>query len=227
MLAYLDRWRDTGAITAPQYDALASLARRDRISLFGELNVLLYLGVVTLVGGVTWTIATHSARLGDAAIVSTLTGVFAWCLYYCFARTPPYSTERVEAPGIAFDYVLYLGCLLFAVDLGYIESRFHPFGANWDHSLFLASAVFFALAYRFDNRFVLSLALSTLAGWFGVRVSRFFDIFGGSLRPFALAYGTVVAVSGAALHRIGIKKHFLEAYLHVAGHVLFIALLYL
>src|SRR5947207_8782427 len=125
VLAHLERWRDTGAITAPQYDVLAPLVRRDRISVFGELNALLYLGVVALVGGVTWTIASHSARLGDAAIVATLTGVFLWCLYYCFARTAPYAQERVEAPGIAFDYVLYLGCLLFAIDLGYVESRFH------------------------------------------------------------------------------------------------------
>ena len=181
--------------------------------------------MVALVGGVTWTIATQSARLGDAAIVSTLTGVFGWCLYYGFARTGPYSRERVEAPGIVFDYVLYLGCLLLAVDLGYIESRFHPFGADWDHSLLLASAVFVTLAYRFDNRFVLSLALSTLAGWFGVRVSHVFDMINGSLRPFALAYGTVVAVAGVVLHQAGIKKHFLEAYLHAAANVLFIALL--
>ena len=78
--------------------------------------------------------------------------------------------DAVEQPGLAFDYVLYLGCLLFAVELGYIESQFHPFGAAWDHSLLIAAAVFFALAYRFDNRFVLSLALSQLAGWFGVEV---------------------------------------------------------
>jgi hypothetical protein len=224
VLAYLDRWRDTGAISAPQHETLASLARRDRISLFGEINALLYLGVLAVVGGVTWTIASHSARLGDAAIVAALTGAFVWSLYYCVTRTLPYSPEQVEAPGIAFDYVLYLGCLLLAVDLGYIEARFHPFGANWDHSLLLASAVFFVLAYRFDNRLVLSLALSSLAGWFGVRVSHFGDLFGRSLRPYALVYGALVAVAGAVLHRAAIKKHFLETYLHVAAQVLFIAL---
>jgi hypothetical protein len=162
--------------------------------------------------------------LGDVAILSTLTAAFAWTLYYCFAKARPYAHHQVAAPTIAFDYVLYLGCLIFAVDVGYIESRFHPFGPDWDHSLLLSSAVFFALAYRFDNRLVLSLALSSLGAWFGVRVSHFGLLFRGSLRLYALAYGAIVAAAGTALHRAGIKAHYLDTYLHVAAHVLFFAL---
>ena len=44
-----------------------------------------------------------------------------------------------------------------------------------------------------------------------------------SLRPCALAYGGMVAVAGRSCHRAGIKRHFLEAYLHVAANVLFLA----
>jgi hypothetical protein len=84
--------------------------------------------------------------------------------------------------------------------------------------------VFFLLAYRFDNRLVLSLALSSLAGWFGVRVSAFRVLSGQSVRVPALTYGGLVAAAGAVLHARGIKRHFLETYLHVAAHVLFIAL---
>jgi hypothetical protein len=121
--------------------------------------------------------------------------------------------------------VLYLGCLIFALDLGYLQSRFHPFQLDWDHSLLVASAVFFALAYRFDNRLVLSLALSSLAAWCGVRLSHYGLRLGASLRAYALAYGSFVAGAGAVLHRAGVKRHFLETYLHVAATVLFIALL--
>src|SRR5262249_35079373 len=74
------------------------------------------------------------------------------------------------------------------------------------------------LAYRFDNRLVLSLALSTLAGWFGFRLFRF-QWFGGSLRVDALIYSAIIAAAGAAFHRADIKKHFLESYLHVAVNV--------
>jgi hypothetical protein len=221
----LEEWRRSGAISSSQYDALSALARNDRFSVFVELNTLLYLGVLSFVGGVGWTVATYSARLGDLVILLTLTSAVSWSLNYCFTRARPYSHLQVEPPGLAFDYVLYLGCLMFAIELGYVESRFHLFGPDWDHSLLLASAVFAALAYRFDNRFVLSLALSSLAAWFGVRVSHLDLFWSASPRACALAYGGFVAVTGASLHAAGIKKHFLETYLHVAANVLFIALL--
>jgi hypothetical protein len=225
VLTYLEQWKATGAISATQFDAITALARKDRFSVFVELNTALYLGVLALAGGIGWTMTTYSARLGDAAILSSLTGVFCWSLYYCFARALPYSHRDVEHPGLAFDYVLYLGCLIFALDLGYLQSRFHPFQLDWDHSLLVASAVFFALAYRFDNRLVLSLALSSLAAWCGVRLSHYGLLPGGSLRVYALAYGGFVAGVGTALYRAGVKRHFLETYLHVAANVLFIALL--
>jgi hypothetical protein len=225
VLTRLEQWKDSGAISGVQYDAISAMARNDRFSVFVELNTLLYLGVLALVGGISWTMTTHSARQGDAAILTSLTCIFCWSLYYCFARALPYSHREVEHPGLAFDYVLYLGCLIFALDLGYLQSRFHPFQLDWDHSLLVASAVFFALAYRFDNRLVLSLALSSLAAWCGVRLSHYGLRLGASLRVYALAYGSFVAGAGTVLHRAGVKRHFLETYLHVAANVLFVALL--
>jgi Predicted membrane protein (DUF2157) len=230
ILQYLERWKTSGAITAAQHDVLSALARQDPFSVFVELNALLYLGVVAFVAGAGWTIQTYFSNLGDAAILSSLTIVFCVALYYCFSRSPPYSHAEVESPGFTFDYVLYFGCLVFGLAFGYLEFRFHLLQASWDHYLFLAAAVYFILAYRFDNRFVLSLALSTLAAWFGVRVGIHLSLFGPvfgpeSLRPYAIAYGSLVAVAGAGLHRAGIKPHFLETFLHVAANVLFLALL--
>ena len=224
ILADLERWRTTGAIRAGQHELLSALVRKERFTVFVELHTVLYLGVLTFVGGVGWTIQQHFKGLGDAAIVSGLTIALAGSLYYCFARGRPYSSGRVEAPGFAFDYVLYLGCLLLGVELGYLQFRFDLL-RGWDDSLLVSATVFFGLAYRFDNRFVLSLALSTLGGWFGLRLSQFPDFMGASLRASALIYGTLVAAAGGGLFRAGIKKHFLDAYLHVAANVLFVALL--
>jgi predicted membrane protein DUF2157 len=225
ILKDLDRWMGTGAITGAQHDAISALVRKDRFSVFVELNALLYLGVLSFVGGVGWTIQTYFTSLGDAAILSALTLTFGFCLYYCFSRGRPYSTAQVESSGFAFDYVLYLGCLVLALELGYVESQFHILQDRWDNYLLLSAFVFFVLAYRFDNRLVLSLALSTLAGWFSLRLSRFPDIGGPSVRTAGLVYGSLVAAAGTGLYHAGIKRHFLETYLHLAANVLFIALL--
>jgi hypothetical protein len=218
LLADLDRWKDAEIITGSQHHALTALVRKDRFSVFDELNGLLYLGVLAFIAGAGWTVQTYSARLGDLAILFTLTVSFAGSLYYCFARGSPYSSSQQESPTLAFDYVLYLGCLMLGLELGFIEYRFHLLQDSWDHYLLLSALVYFVLAYRFDNRLVMSLALSTLAGWFGFRLFRL-QWFSGSLRVDGLIYSALVAASGAALYRANIKKHFLEAYLHVAVNV--------
>jgi len=70
----------------------------------------------------------------------------------------------------------------------------------------------------------LSLALSSLAGWCGLKVSRIGFTSSPPLRITAITYGAVVSLIGIFLFRQGIKKHFLEAYLHIAANVVFIAL---
>src|SRR6476661_612611 len=167
---------------AEQHDVLSALVRKERYSVFVELHTLLYLGVASFVAGLGWTIQTHFRGLGDAAILLALTLALAWSLYYCFSRGRPYSNGRVEAPGFAFDYVLYLGCLVLGLELGYLEFRFQLLKESWDHYLLLSASVFFLLAYRFDNRLVLSLALSTLAGWFGLRLTHFPMVGAASMR---------------------------------------------
>ena len=225
ILARLEQWKESGAITSVQFDAISELVRKDRFSVFVELNALFYLGVLSFVAGVAWVIQTYLSTLGDTAILSGLTLLLCLSFSYCFSRALPYSPDQMESPNLAFDYVLYLGCLLFAVELAYLETRFHLMQSEWDYYLLFSSVLFFGLAYRFDNRFVLSLALSTLAGWFGLRISRFAFSYGESLRPYALVYGVLVASIGIWLHRCGIKKHFTETYLHIASNVLFGALI--
>ena len=220
----LDRWRHEGHITADQYDAIAALVSRRRISLFVDLNVLLYLGVLSFAGGLGWTIYTYAASWGDIVLLLPATALLAACFWYCFTQAASFTLERAVAQGFAFDYVLYLGCLVFAVELGYLEYRFQLLKEQWDAYLLLSSALYLALAYRFDNRFVLSLGIATLGGWFGVRAARFTITIDSVIRLSALSYGMVVVLIGAALHRLRIKAHFLDTYLHVGINVTLAAL---
>lgn len=224
-LERLDRWHRDGLLSPEEYDVVAAIVRKDRFSVFFELNALLYIGVLAIAGGLAWTIQKSFADLGDAAIILTLSAALAACFYYCFTRGLPYAPDQVESPNLAFDYVLYLGCLIFAIELAYFEIRFEVLRMAWDYHVLLSAAVFLALAYRFDNRFVLSLALSTLAAWFGIKLSSMGWDSPGALRQSALAYAGLVAGVGLALHRLEIKRHFLEAYLHVAVNAMFVALL--
>lgn len=217
-LERLDAWRAAGTISGPQHDTLAALVRRERVSVYVELSALLYLGVLSFVGGLAWTFRANVAVLGDAAILSALLLIAAGAIYYCFARAEPYVPARVEAPTLAFDYVLYLGCLVLSVAAGYLEYRF-ALVRDWHHHVLLLSVLFGALAYRFDNRFVLSLALSSLAGWAGLGLATWQVASTDALRVTALLYGALTGAIGLRLYRLAIKPHFLIVYLHLAANV--------
>src|SRR5262245_55002699 len=171
-LERLKNWKRDGIVSDVQCVTLSALVRNERFSVFFELNALLYLGVVSLVGGLGWTFSRHFEKLGDLFILTILSALLVGALYYCFSKASAYSNAEVESPNFVFDYVLYLACLVLSVELGYIELRFEWLRDAWDNYLLFSSIVFFIFAYRFDNRFVLSLALSSLAGWFGVKMSR-------------------------------------------------------
>jgi len=225
ILTRLEQWKEQGEISTDQYAHLAGLSRGEPFSLFLELNILLYAGVLAFVGGLGWTVSTWSHQLGDVLVLTVLSTILAASLWYCFSRAPAWSSAETPAPSPIFDYVLYLGSLVWSLELGYIENRFHVLSGQWDLYLLAAAVLFFFLAYRFDNRFVLSLALSSLAGWFGISISHWSANADAYYSQCALLYSLVVGVSGALLQRRRIKPHFFGTYLNIVANVLFCGLL--
>ena len=225
ILTRLEQWKEQGVISPEQHAHLAGLASENPFSLFLELNVLLYAGVLAFVGGLGWTVTTWSQQLGDVVILTVLSLILAACFWYCFSRAPAWSTGETPSPSLIFDYVLYLGSLIWTVELAYLETRFHVLSGQWDLYLLATALLFFFLTYRFDNRFVLSLALSSLAGWFGLTISRWPSHQDAAYRQYAVLYGLIVAGGGALLCRRGLKPHFLATYLNIAANVLFWAVL--
>ncbi len=225
ILARLQQWQQQGKISPEQRAHLAGLSRGDPCSLFLELNVLLYAGVLAFVAGLGWTVSTWSHQLGDVVVLTVLSAILAASFWYCFSRTPAWSPTETPAPSPIFDYVLYLGCLVWSLELAYIESRFHVLSGQWDLYLPATAALFFFLAYRFDNRFVLSLGLSSLAGWFGLTISHRWVQEDAAYRQYALLYCLLVGAGGAFLRRLGLKPHFFGTYLNIAANILFWAVL--
>jgi hypothetical protein len=225
ILARLETWKEQGAISAEQQAYLASLARGEPFSLSLELNLLLYAGVLAFVAGLGWTVSTWSKQLGDMLVLAGPSLLLAACFWYCFSRAASWSAGETAAPTAIFDYVLYLGSLVWCVELAYLEERFHLLSGQWDLYLLATALFFFFLAYRFDNRFVLSLALSSLAGWFGLTISLWPSHQDEAYRQYALLYCLVIGIAGAVLQHLKLKAHFFNTYLNIAANVLFWAIL--
>jgi len=221
----LEQWKEHGVISPEQHSLLAGFSRGDPFSLYLELNILLYAGILAFVAGLGWTVSTWSQQLGDVLVLTILSALLATSFWYCFSRAPAWSAAEVPSPSLVFDYVLYLGCLTWSLELAYLENRFHLLSGQWDLYLLATAGLFFFLAYRFDNRFVLSLALSSLAGWFGLTISHWPSHQDAEYRQYAILYSLIVGVAGAAVQRRGLKPHFFGTYLNIAANVLFWALL--
>jgi hypothetical protein len=225
ILTRLEQWKDRGVITPEQHAHLAGLSRGEPFSVALELNVLLYGGVLALVAGLGWTVSTWSQQLGDVLVLTILSALLAACFWYVFSRAPAWSPVETPSPSLVFDYVIYLGSLTWSIELAYLENRFHLLSGQWDYYVLATTGLFFFLAYRFDNRFELSLALSSLAGWFGLTLSRWQPHQDEAYRQYAILYSLMVGAAGAVLQRRGLKRHFFGTYLNIAANVLFWALL--
>jgi hypothetical protein len=225
ILTRLEQWKEHGTISPEQHAHLAGLSRGEPLSFFLELNFLLYAGILAFVAGLGWTVSAWSQQLGDVLVLTILSAILAACFLYCFSRAPAWSPAEVPSPSLIFDYVLYLGSLTWSMELAYLENRFHLLAGQWDLYLLATAGLFFFLAYRFDNRFVLSVALSSLAGWFGLTISHWPSHQDAAYRQYAILYSLIVGIAGAIIQRRGLKPHFFGAYLNIVANVLFWALL--
>lgn len=225
ILARLEQWKEQGAISPQQHAYLAGLCRGEPTSISLELNILLYAGILAFVAGLGWTVTTWSEQIGAVVVLAILSAILIACFWYCFRRAPAWSVAETPALNAIFDYVLYLGTLVWCVELAYLENQFHVLSGQWDSYLLATAILFFFLAYRFDNRFVLSLALSSLAGWFGLTISRWPSHQDATYRQCALVYCLLVGLGGVLLQRRGLKPHFFGTYLNIAANVLLWALL--
>jgi len=225
ILTRLDQWRERGTLSPAQHALLSGHLRGQPFSLFLELNVLLYLGILAFILGLGWTVTTWSDQLGEIVILSALSALFVACLWYCFSRAPAWSPGETPSPNLVFDYVLYLGSLVWSVELAYLEHRHELLSTQSNLYLLATAGLFFFLSYRFDNRFVLSLALTSLAAWCGLSLSRWPGQQTEDYRQYAIIYSLFIAGAGVILERRGLKPHFCNTYLNLAANVLFWSLL--
>src|SRR5882757_9893126 len=108
ILTRLEQWKEHGTISPDQHTLLAGLSRGEPFSLFLELNILLYAGILAFVTGLGWTVSTWSQQLGDVLVVTVLSAMLAACFWYCFSRASVWCPRETPSPSLVLDYVLYL-----------------------------------------------------------------------------------------------------------------------
>jgi hypothetical protein len=214
-----------GILNRKQAALLRRIYGRELFSVHWELRLLLYAGILILTTGLGLLIAKHFASIGHLALLAAIALGCAGCFAFCLRRSGGFSAEMMPAPDPAYDYVLFLGCLLLGTFQGYLELRYQLLGQDWSWWLLGSALVYLLCAHYFDNRLVLSLALSTLGAWLGVKTSLLgAGHWDAALRGNALFFGAAVVTAGTGQVLLGWKRHFLPIHLHLGVNVLFAAL---
>lgn len=142
-------------------DALLARERREVFSLHPEIRFLAWAGASLLAAAAGVFIANNRERIGPV-IIAILIGLAAAACY-------GFAWWRRKSESLINDYVLLLGALLLSADVGFIESQFHLFEQSWTRHFLILALIHGITAYKFDSRMVLTLSITALATWFGVR----------------------------------------------------------
>ncbi|MEO7562159.1 MAG: DUF2157 domain-containing protein [Ferruginibacter sp.] len=200
------------------------------LSVHWELRTLLYLGILLLTTAMGIFVYKNIDTIGHQVIIILIALACAACFFYCFKKSKGYSGNKVESPGILFDYILLSGCLLLLIFIGYIQFEYHLFGNRWGLSVFIPMVILFFLAYYFDHLGVLSLAITNLAAWLGITVTPVQILDENNFGDVQIIYTGLIL--GAGLTTISymityknIKAHFAFTYKNFGLNILFISLL--
>ncbi len=172
--------RNEGLLDDAVATRLIASESREIVSIYPELRLLTWAGVMLIATGVGLYITRHLDDIGPLAIAAGI-GAASITLYALAFW------KRGRKVSLVDDYILLLAALLASADLGYIEYHYHLLGANWSlHFLFVA-LLHAATAYYFQSRMVLSLSVAALAAWLGIE-----------RRSFEMIFEAPVATAGRA-----------------------------
>lgn len=225
MQSALNDLEKSAILTSEQAALLRRIYGRELFSVHWELRLLLYGGILILTTGLGLLVAKHFSSIGHLTLLAVIAMGCAACFAYCLRQGGCFSPESLATPDAAYDYILLLGCLLLGTLQGYLEFRYQLLAQYWNWWLLASALIYLFCAHYFDNRLVLSLALSTLGAWLGVKTGKLgMGFWDGALRDNALFFGALVVAAGATQARLRWKRHFLPVHLHLGVNVLLVAL---
>jgi hypothetical protein len=217
---------DLHFITPEQREHLSRMFSNEVFSLHDELRVLLFAGVLLMIGGAALFALNTINTIGPQLIILLMIVVMSACFVYVMTTRLPYSHAARSGPGFLYDAALVLGCLLIPAVMVYAEYHYALFGEGLEFLPLIAAVILLPLAYRFDSRVVLTVGVVALAASIGLAVAppalvRKFGVPAIELIAVSVAFGSLLVVVGFATQFGTIKRHFASTYLHLGAHFLF------
>ncbi|KQO22778.1 hypothetical protein ASF10_10470 [Flavobacterium sp. Leaf82] len=216
-------------ITQDQYKEISSYRNLNIFSLNAELKLFLYFSVLLFTSGIGILIYNNIDTIGHIAILSLLLIVIGVCFYFCFKNSKGFQKQETTFEHPVLEYLVLAASILTCIFIGYLQFQYKPFGTNYGIATLIPTVVSFFCAYYFDNKSVLTIAITGLAAYVGLSVtpqdllnnSNFYQ--DQTLSYSAIILGVLLILWTIYSSRIQLKLHFNIIYLTFALHIISIA----
>ncbi|KGO89119.1 DUF2157 domain-containing protein [Flavobacterium suncheonense] len=221
----LQKLVDKGFISEAQHQEVQQYKALGLFSLNTELLFLLYLSVLLFTGGVGTLIYKNIDSIGHIAILAVNFVLMLVCFYFSFKKAKGFSRTEVLFDNPVYDYVVLTGSLLATIFTGYLQFQYGIFGEDFSLVSLFSAILCFAVAYYFDNRTVLSMAITSLIAFAGITLTpkTVFEnemYSNPNLVYFGILIGILLILWVIYSLKENLKAHFYFVYYTFAQHLL-------
>jgi len=206
-----------GFVTPEQNHEIRQYRQLGIFSLNSELLFFVYLSVLLFTTGIGILVYKNIDSIGHLAILAVNFIAMLVCFYFSFKKAKGFSKEEVLFDNSMYDYLVLTGSILACIFIGYVQFQYAVFGQDFSLVSLFSAALCFGVAYYFDNKSVLSIAITALATFIGITITPQTllenDVYSNpNLSYSGLGLGLVLILWMEYSSRENIKKHFHIVY---------------
>jgi len=200
-----------------QFTILEAIRTNKIVSLYYELQLVLYLGIMLFTGGVGYLVYKNMSEVGHLLCMALIAASIVTGFYFIRKFAKPYSNSLVTVDLVYFDYILILVSLLIISLFAYIQVYFELVELLLNWTSFISAGILFLMAYRYDNKALLSMGITATAAALGISISPVDWTKGAwtvtsNLYVTSILLGVLLMGVAEFTYRGGIKKHFRFTY---------------
>ena len=194
-------------------------------SLNTELLFLMYASVLLFTSGIGVLVYQNIDSIGHLAILAFVLVLTVLCFYFSLKKASSFSKLETEFKNPVYDYVILLGSILSCIFLGYAQFQYAIFGLDYKWVSLSSAFICFFIAYYFDSRMVLSIALTALTTFIGITLTpqKVFEneFMSNPVLLFSgIVLGVLLIVWTMYSEKIELKKHFHFVFYTFAQHLI-------
>lgn len=217
-----------GMISSESLHRVKDAESRRLISVHWELNIILYLGVLLLSGGLGIIIYQNIDTIGHQAMLALIAVLCAGSYYYAWLHRKPFSWQKVPSRGPFAEYAVLLGCLLAAIFISYLQAQYDVFGDRYGLAFLFPMILYFFSAYYFDHLGALCLGIIAFGGWLGISIAPFHILRDNDYTSFRMIFsgflvGITLMTAAYISDRYERKQHFAFTYNNFGLHSCFLS----